>query len=193
MLVPLFPHTRIGAGVVRGWPCEGPVTSQFGAHDIAAHVEGHTGVDIGADSGTPVLAPAAGFVRDVFIDALRGTPWDSFKEIFGNAVILDHAEAGYVTLYGHLRDAPSVHEGQVVEAGTLLGVVGSTGVSTGPHLHWGMAPRLDGGQPSYLPRHATVNAFAFCATGGPDVEALARRLDALAAEAKEIAVALRSH
>lgn len=188
----LFPRTRAEAGVMHGWPCEGPITSLFGARDMAAHSEGHSGVDIGAASGTPVLAPAAGLVRDVFIDAQRGTAWDSFKDIFGNAVVLDHAEAGYVTLYGHLRDAPSVHEGQQVEAGALLGFVGSTGTSTGPHLHWGMAPRLDGGQPSYLPRHATVDAIAFCAGEPVDVEALARRLDALSVEAREIAAALRA-
>lgn len=192
MPVLLFPHTRVEGGVMHGWPCEGPITSLFGARDMTAHAEGHSGVDIGAAEGTPVLAPAAGLVRDVFIDARRGTAWDSFKDVFGNAVVLDHAEAGYVTLYGHLRDAPSVHEGQQVEAGALLGFVGSTGTSTGPHLHWGMAPRLDGGQPSYLPRHATVDALAFCAGEPVDVDALARRLDALSVEAREIAVALRS-
>lgn len=188
----LFPRTRVNAGIVRGWPCDGLVTSAFGARDIETHTDGHAGVDIGAAEGTRVLAPAAGLVRDVFIDARRGTPWDAFKDVFGNAVILDHAEAGYVTLYGHLRDAPSVHEGQHVEAGALLGVVGSTGTSTGPHLHWGMAPRLEGGQPSYLPRHATVDALAFCAVAAADAKALARRLDALSVEAAEIAAALRA-
>lgn len=186
----VFPHTRIEDGVLRGFPCDGLITSPFGARDIEAHAEGHTGVDVGAGVGTLVYAPAAGLVRDVFIDARRGTSWDAFKDVFGNAVILDHVEAGYVTLYGHLRDAPLVREGQAVEAGALLGVVGSTGASTGPHLHWGMAPRLDGGQPSYLPRHAVVDPLAFCVVS-PDTTALAARLEAVAAEVAAIASALR--
>ncbi len=188
----LFFNTRAEGDVVRGWPCHGRVTSPFGARDIAAHAEGHSGVDIGAVVGTPVYAPAAGLVRDVFIDARRGTPWDAFKELFGNAVILDHVEAGYVTLYGHLRDAPLVREGEAVEAGASLGVVGSTGTSTGPHLHWGMAPRLDGGQPSYLPRYAVVDPLGFCFGESTGIEALALRLDAVGAEAKAIAAALRN-
>lgn len=188
----IFPHTRIEDGVLSGWPCDGLITSLFGARDIEAHAEGHTGVDVGAAEGTPVSAPAAGIVRDVFIDARRGTSWDAFKDLFGNAVILDHVEAGYVTLYGHLRDAPLVREGQAVEAGALLGVVGSTGASTGPHLHWGMAPRLERGAPSYLPRYAVVDPLPFCATATPDTAGLAARLEAVAAEMAAIASALRA-
>jgi len=184
----IFPHTRIGAGVLHGWPCDGPITSPFGARDIGAHAEGHTGVDIAASGGTPVCAPAAGLVRDVFIDVRRGTSWDAFKDVFGNAGILDHVEAGYVTLYGHLRDGPLVREGQTVDAGARLGVVGSTGASTGPNLHWGMAPRLDGGQPSYLPRHAVVDPLGFCPT---DLSVLAARLEAVASEVSAIVSALR--
>ena len=188
----LFHRTRIADGVVQGWPCDGPITSVFGARDM----EAHSGVDIGAAEGVSVCAPASGVVRDVFTDARRGTPWDAFKDIFGNAVILDHVEAGYVTLYGHLRDAPLVIEGQIVAAGALLGVVGSTGTSTGPHLHWGMAPRLDGGAPSYLPRSAVVDPTEFGGSGtietaATEIEVLAGRLDALAAEATAIAAALR--
>ncbi|MSP23445.1 MAG: M23 family metallopeptidase [Dehalococcoidia bacterium] len=187
----LFHRTRIAGGVVQGWPCGGPITSMFGARDTEAHVEGHSGVDIGAAEGVSVCAPASGVVRDVFIDACRGTRWDAFKDIFGDTVILDHVEAGYVTLYGHLRDAPLVLEGQIVAASAMLGVVGSTGTSTGPHLHWGMAPRLDGGTPSYLPRSAVVDPIEFGGPEATETEVLAERLDALAAEATAIAAALR--
>ncbi len=187
----LFPNTRVEGVAVRGWPCDGPITSPFGARDIEAHADGHTGVDIAAAEGTRAYAPAGGVVRDVFIDAWRGTPWDGLKDLFGNSVILDHFEAGYVTLYGHLRDAPLVRKGQTVEAEFALGVVGSTGTSTGPHLHWGMAPRLERGAPSYLPRHAIVDPLAFCAHRPTGLDALARRLDAVAEEVGAIAAALR--
>lgn len=188
----IFASTVIEDGRVGGWPCDGPITSNFGARDIEAHAEGHSGVDIGATEGTPVFAPARGVVRDVFIDSRRGTAWDGFKDLFGNSVILDHIEAGYVTLYGHLRDAPFVRERQVIEAGAVIGVVGSTGTSTGPHLHWGMAPRLEGGQPSYLPRHAVVDPLSFCERDADEREVLAGRLDALGLEAAALAAALRA-
>lgn len=188
----LFPRSWPSDGWLRGWPCAGPISSPFGARDAEAHAEGHTGVDIAAPAGAAVHAPAPGLVRDVFIDARRGTPWDGFKALFGNAVILDHVDAGYVTLYAHLRDAPLVLEGQAVDAGALLGLVGSTGTSTGPHLHWGMAPRLERGQPSYLPRHAVVDPLGFCGSESTRAEVLAARLDAVAEEATAVAALLRA-
>lgn len=188
----IFAGTVVEDGRICGWPCAGPITSNFGVRDDEAHAEGHSGVDIGAAQGTLVYAPVHGLVRDVFIDARRGTAWDGFKDLFGNAVILDHVATGYVTLYGHLRDAPLVRERQVIEAGTVLGMVGSTGTSTGPHLHWGMAPRLEGGQPSYLPRHAVVDPLSFCERDADEREVLAGRLDALGLEAAALAAALRA-
>ena len=194
----LFPESRVveegGAVRLDGWPCTGPVTSPFGARDHAAHAAGHAGVDIGAAEGAPVCAPAAGLVRDIFIDARRGTAWDTFKDLFGNAVILDHLGSGFVTLYAHLRDAPAVREGEVVEAGRLLGYVGSTGTADGPHLHWGMAPRRFRGGACYLPREAVVDPLASCATaaGEPSTrEALAGRVERLASEMAEVARSLR--
>jgi len=128
-----FLTTRVTGNRVEGPPATGPISSAFGWRDIPEHAEGHSGVDIAVPTGTPVLAPAAGVVLNVAYDrdgsALAG--------YFGNAVILQHEDA--VTLYGHLS-AVLVAPDDRVEVGTLLGRSGNTGVSTGPHLHWGMAP-----------------------------------------------------
>ncbi len=83
----------------------------------------HAGVDLRADEGTPVQVTAAGTVTSVGLDGPSGL-----------CIRVDHGY-GYRTAYCHLS-AVTVHAGQVVERGTVIGTVGTTGRSTGPHLHY---------------------------------------------------------
>ncbi|WP_217634931.1 M23 family metallopeptidase [Micromonospora pattaloongensis] len=83
----------------------------------------HEGIDIAAAAGTPVRAAAGGVVRKA-----------SWYGDYGNTVIIDHG-GGVSTLYAH-NSALSVRPGQRVEAGQEIAAVGSTGDSTGPHLHF---------------------------------------------------------
>ncbi|NUS73955.1 MAG: peptidoglycan DD-metalloendopeptidase family protein [Corynebacteriales bacterium] len=108
---------RVGGEWVR--PAVGPVTSNFGPRS-GGH---HEGLDIGAAKGSDVKAVAAGTVT-----------WAGDKgDGYGNYVMIRHD--GFATLYGHMLDGLKVKKGDVISAGTVLGLVGSTGNSTGPHLH----------------------------------------------------------
>ena len=100
------------------------VTSDFGwrLHPVYGYEKFHTGVDLGYPYGSPVGSLDAGTV------VLAG--WNGG---YGNCVIVQHAN-GDCTLYGHLARV-SVKAGEQVDAGRLIGYSGSTGVSTGPHLH----------------------------------------------------------
>lgn len=89
----------------------------------------HRGVDYAAGTGSPVIAPAAGQVR------LIGRESQGFR-VHGNTVGIDHGQ-GVVSIFLHLSRI-DVKEGDFVQAGQQIGTVGSTGASTGPHLHWGL-------------------------------------------------------
>ena len=107
------------------WPVKGWVTSGFGPR-ISPFTEKpawHDGLDIGAAPNAPVQAPAQGRVTAT-----------GFDPKLGNIVRLDHG-FGIETLYGHLAK-PLVKEGQRVNRGDIVGLVGSTGLATGPHLHY---------------------------------------------------------
>jgi murein DD-endopeptidase MepM/ murein hydrolase activator NlpD len=88
-------------------------------------VEFHDGLDFSAPYGAPVYATGSGVVVQA-----------GWMGVYGLAVVVDHAR-GYRTLYGHLSRL-AVRPGQRVARGGLLGYVGSTGRSTGPHLHYGV-------------------------------------------------------
>lgn len=108
-------------------PLEGTVASRYGLLSIyQGQVRGfHGGVDITAPEGTPVRAAGRGIVR--LAEALP---------VSGNAVLVDHG-LGVVTSYLHLSEI-GVQVNQPVERGAIVGRVGSTGLATGPHLHWGL-------------------------------------------------------
>lgn len=89
----------------------------------------HRGLDYASGTGSPVKASAAGKV------SLVGRESEGFR-VHGNVVGLDHGQ-GISTIYLHLNRI-DVQPGQMVSAGQVIGTVGSTGASTGPHLHWGL-------------------------------------------------------
>jgi murein DD-endopeptidase MepM/ murein hydrolase activator NlpD len=107
------------------WPVEGQITGSFGERIDPFNGEGafHSGVDISAGYGQPVIAPADGVV--VFADLMGG---------YGRAIVLDHGH-GITTRYGHLANF-AVISGQRVQRGDTLGYIGLSGRSTGPHLHY---------------------------------------------------------
>jgi murein DD-endopeptidase MepM/ murein hydrolase activator NlpD len=107
------------------WPVDGPVTASFGERIDPFNGEGafHSGVDIGSSYGTPIIAPADGVIT--FADQLGG---------YGKAIMIDHGN-GISTRYGHLSGF-AVTAGQAVHRGDVIGYIGVSGRSTGPHLHY---------------------------------------------------------
>lgn len=114
-------------------PNSGPVTTPYGVrryyNGVFAKDYFHRGLDYAGAKGSPVVAAQRGRV------ALVGRESQGFL-IHGNTVGIDHGQ-GVLTIYLHL-DQIRVQEGQMVEAGQVIGTVGNTGASTGPHLHWGL-------------------------------------------------------
>ena len=116
---------RSGSSGMFSWPVTGTITSPFGwrSNPFGGAPEFHQGLDIAAPSGTTVTAAAGGTV--IMAQWYGG---------YGNYILIDHG-GGYSTGYGHLS-AIYVTSGQSVQRGQAIGAVGSTGQSTGPHLHF---------------------------------------------------------
>lgn len=119
--------TSTYSGGIMAWPVPGStrVTSPYGyrIHPILHTKKFHSGVDIAASTGTPIVAANEG---TVIFSGNRGG--------YGKCVIIDHG-GGIITLYGHCNEL-SVSSGQSVSRGSTIATVGSTGRSTGPHCHF---------------------------------------------------------
>ena len=145
-------------------PVYGRITSNFGrrVHPILRYVRFHSGIDFGAPYGAPVMAAAGG---QVVVAGWNGG--------YGRAVKISHA-GGVQTLYGHMSQL-AVAPGQRVAAGQVIGYVGSTGFSTGPHLHYEL---IRGGVPI---DPASFRFTTRAALAGGDLEAFRSRMRTLLA------------
>jgi murein DD-endopeptidase MepM/ murein hydrolase activator NlpD len=124
-IMSVFTPTRFWNGPM-GLPAAAPIISPFGrkrAFNGGAFDHYHSGTDFGGAAGTPILAAAPGYV--MFAGAL---------DVRGNATIIDHGW-GVFTGYWH-QTVQSVHVGDFVTTGQVIGTIGSTGRVSGPHLHW---------------------------------------------------------
>jgi murein DD-endopeptidase MepM/ murein hydrolase activator NlpD len=123
---------RLWAGAMAR-PSQGQVSTVYGVrryyNGVFAQDYYHRGVDYAAGTGAPVVAPAAGRI------GLVGRVADGF-ELHGNTIGIDHGQ-GVLSIMIHLSRI-DVNEGDLVQPGQVIGTVGSTGASTGPHLHWGL-------------------------------------------------------
>lgn len=108
------------------WPIIGWVTSEYGyrTSPFTGKREFHRGVDIAARIGEAVVAPADGVASKV-----------SHESDMGNVITIDHGN-GIVTCYGHLLKKSGIKRGQKVKRGDIIGYIGNSGRSTGPHLHY---------------------------------------------------------
>lgn len=125
------PSSPLGDFAITHRPTAGALTSSFGprVHPIFGTTRTHNGIDLNGDTGDLILAANDGVVLSA-----------GWRTGYGNAIVISHG-GGYTTLYAHLYDI-DVSTGQQVSGGDVIGLLGSTGWSTGPHLHFEV--RLDG-------------------------------------------------
>ena len=126
-------------------------------YDGTSDASVHGGLDLGAREGSPVSACAPG--RVVF--AAR-------RILTGNTIVIEHLP-GLFSIYMHLS-AIEVSEGEVVDSGQLVGLVGSTGFSTGPHLHWELRVGSTSVNPYYLLTHPLLDKDAVSGRIKPPIE-----------------------
>jgi murein DD-endopeptidase MepM/ murein hydrolase activator NlpD len=107
------------------WPCYGKVTSPYGyrIHPVYGVEQFHTGIDIANKPGTKIYATADGVVK-----------FTGWMEGYGKVVVVEH-KFGYTTVYAHLS-VIKVKQGQKISRGEVVGLMGDTGTTTGPHLHY---------------------------------------------------------
>lgn len=138
---PQQPTPAAPTGAIDAWAIFGgnryPITQEYGHTEFAATSGGyandfHMGIDIGAPYGTPIYAPVSGTVT--------AAGWIGG---YGYAVMLEVPGVGTI-VFGHMAEPPYVAPGETVSAGTQIGIVGSTGFSTGPHLHLEVRPPTGG-------------------------------------------------
>lgn len=118
---------RIAGARIEGLPLSGAITQIFGQMSVTGRK--HGGIDIAANEGTPVRAPAPGILRR---HSLAEHPWD-----FGNWVVIDHPGTPWYSAYAHLSKFGAA-EGPV-ETGDIIGYAGATGFAFGAHLHWAVS------------------------------------------------------
>lgn len=120
---------RASTQAVWTWPVPGygRITSDYGWRVLNEKKEMHTGIDVAAPTGTPVVAARSGRVTEAYRDLTYGWGW---------TVVIQHPD-GWKTRYAHLNGI-SVRAGQLIRQNERLGSVGSTGRVTGPHLHFGL-------------------------------------------------------
>lgn len=130
------------------WPLPGryTITSYFGPRVLRGRWESHTGTDIPAPSGTPIYAANDGVVTTVNRNASSSS--------YGYYCAINHGN-GYVTLYAHQCQVPIVGEGETVSKGQVIGYVGTTGNSTGNHLHFEL--RVNGVRDNVLKLYPNLN------------------------------------
>lgn len=110
------------------WPVKGKFTSEFGTQRVYNNTPGwkHSGIDISGNTGTPIKATQSGTI--ILAKSLK---------VHGNTVMIDHG-LGIVSIYNHLNKI-SVKLNDNVNKGDIIGTVGSTGIATGSHLHFGIS------------------------------------------------------
>lgn len=133
------------AGTGWVWPVDGyyTITSTYGhrIHPITGKPGNHTGTDVAAPKNTPIRSARGGVVTI-----------SAYNNSYGNYVVVDHGDS-YATLYAHMNSR-AVSEGQVVSQGQVLGYVGTTGSSTGYHLHYEL--RVNGGRDDALKKYPSM-------------------------------------